>query len=72
MVNLSLVDEIERQFRICLDNTDKLSTDYKLLSEYLWLQLCIHVVLIEVGTADIDTACEYMQYFSQKFDNAIN
>ena len=72
MVNLALVDEIERQFAICLDNTDKLTTDYKPLSEYLWLQLCIHIVLIESGNADIDTACEYMDYFAQKMDTAIN
>ena len=73
MVNLALVDEIERQFNICLNNTDKLTTDYKLLAEFLWLQLCIHIVLIETGNADIDTACEYVDYFfNRKTDNAIN
>jgi len=66
MINLAIIEEIERQHKICLENIDGDTTiDYKQLSEFLWLQICILDVLIANENIDMETVTEYMQYFDK-------
>lgn len=73
MIDLSLIEEIERQYKICIDSIDNdKSIDYESLSYFLWLQLCIVDVLISSGKSDMNMIAEYMQYFDSKNSNFFN
>lgn len=73
MIDLSIIEEIKRQYAICLRNIDEDTTiDYKQLSEFLWLQICILDVLITAGNPDFEIVTEYMKYFDSEHSKNFN
>lgn len=73
MIDLSIIEEIKRQYAICLENIDGDTTiDYRQLSEFLWLQICILDVLIHAGNPDFEIITEYMKYFDNEKEKIFN